>query len=356
MMHYRLGLEEFEDIIVNTDAVDLVAPRTKPWFAYGTRIANRLACTFRYGINPGVPKLEITREYDLFVAIVQFPKDLLHLEALTGWKRRCRQSVCWVNEFWVSELQDYKYFVQLLDEFDYVVIHSAGSLGPVQDRVHGECFHLPYGVDAMLFCPYPALSRRVIDVYSIGRRSEATHRALLKLAEERGLFYIYDTIDGDRVSNGREHRELVANIAKRSKYFLVNPGKFDIPCETKGQREFGNRFFEGAASGTIMIGESPKTEQFGKAFDWHDAVIEVACDSTDIGLAITELDGQPERQAAIRKANVVHALRRHDWVYRWEAILATIGLDSMPELRNRKWRLERLAEMVERLEPPASLN
>ena len=47
---------------------------------------------------------------------------------------------------------------------------------------------------------------------------------------------------------------MMANMAKRSRYFIVSPGKFNNPAETGGLSEFGYRYFEAAAPGTIMIG------------------------------------------------------------------------------------------------------
>jgi hypothetical protein len=43
---------------------------------------------------------------------------------------------------------------------------------------------------------------------------------------------------------------------------------------------------------------------------------------------------------------VTQALLRHDWVYRWEAILQAAGLEPMQGARERKNRLKRLAETV----------
>jgi len=37
---------------------------------------------------------------------------------------------------------------------------------------------------------------------------------------------------------------------------------------------------------------------------------------------------------------------RHDWVYRWEAVLKAVGLEPTVELLQRKERLSRLAEAV----------
>ena len=137
-------------------------------------------------------------------------------------------------------------------------------------------------------------------------------------------------------------------MAKRSRYFIVNPSKLDESEETGGQNEFGHRFFEGAASGTIMIGETPHNEQFQKVFDWTDAVIHLPFGSDNIDTIINELDKDPLRQETVRRNNIVQSLLRHDWVYRWEAILQIAGLESTPELLKRKKRLRMLAKIVEK--------
>jgi len=72
------------------------------------------------------------------------------------------------------------------------------------------------------------------------------------MAEKGQIFYIYDTIHKMNTLYYKEHRNLVANIAKRSRYFMVNPGKIDEPLETHGQREIGSRFFEGLAAGEAL--------------------------------------------------------------------------------------------------------
>jgi hypothetical protein len=346
-LHYRLALYEFEDIISAVDSVDLIAPRPKNWFMDGRSIAQRLASSYNVSINPGIFKTTVQKNYDLFFSVVYFPSDLLHIKYLKGWKERCKTSICWLNEIWPSDFPNSKYYLKILSQFEYVLIPLAGSIKPVHELIERKCFYLPHGIDAILFCPYPNASQRSIDVYSIGRRSEETHRKLLNMAHENRIFYVYDTIDGEQVIDPIAHRFLFASIAKRSRYFIVNAGKRDIPGETLGQIEFGNRFFEGACSGTIMIGETPDNEQFCKVFDWPDAVIHLPFGSDRIDTILNELDAHPERQKKIRRDNVVQCLLHHDWVYRWEAVLKIAGLDSMPQLLERKKRLRDLSNMVE---------
>jgi len=166
------------------------------------------------------------------------------------------------------------------------------------------------------------------------------------MVRESGLFYLHDSIGGGQAIDSKEHRTLLANAAKRSRYFIVNPGVIDQPDKRGNQIEIGNRYFEGAASGAIMVGERPKNEAFERLFDWPEAVIQLPYDSCDIDTVIKDLDGDPERQDRIRRTSVAQALMRHDWVYRWEAVLKTVGLEPTQGVLERKERLRKLAEVV----------
>jgi len=166
------------------------------------------------------------------------------------------------------------------------------------------------------------------------------------MARGCGLFYLHDSIGGTLAINSKEHRALFANVAKRSRYFIVNPGLIDQPDIRGNQIETSNRYYEGAASGAIMVGERPKNEEFDRLFDWPEAVTQLPYDSCDIDSIIKDLDGDPERQGRIRRTGVAQALMRHDWVYRWEAILKTVGLEPMQGLLERKEHLRKLADVV----------
>ena len=240
----------------------------------------------------------------------------------------------------------HRHFLRILAKFDVVMLYYSQTVKPLSEQIGRRCVFLPPGVDAILFCPYPNPPKRVIDVCSMGRRSEITHQRLLRMARESGLFYLHDSIGGGQAINSKEHRALFANVAKRSRYFIVNPGKIDEPDKRGNQIEISNRYFEGAASGAIMVGERPKNEEFERLFDWPEAVTQLPYNSCDIDMVIKDLDGDPERQDRIRRTSVVQALMRHDWVYRWEAVLKTVGLEPMQGVLERKERLRKLAEVV----------
>ncbi len=343
----RCAEYEFEDLICEIDDAELLTPDPCWSFHFGQKVVNRFT---RHSsivfFNPSIRKLHLNRNYDLFVAICQFPSDLLSLNAVVRWRQHCRTSVCWLSELWAGELHKWKGHMKILSQFDYVVIPSSGTVQPVKDLIGQRCVYISAGIDTIRFCPYPNPPIRSIDVYNMGRKSPVTHQALLEIAEQRQIFYIYDTIKRMNTLYPAEHRSLVANIAKRSRYFIVNAPKVDCQFETCGQGEISYRFFEGAASGTVMIGETGESEAFKKHFDWPDAVIRIPFHAPNIAEMLCELDSQPERLERIRKNNIVQCLLRHDWVYRWRAILNLVGLEPRPALVAREQYLKKLAENV----------
>jgi hypothetical protein len=348
---------EFEDVICGCDTVDLIAPTfNSHLFKITNKVANQATKVLRNGqlfsslVNS---KIEVDKEYDLFFFFCQSIQDILVLNSLKGWRDKCRYAVCWLDEIWAKDIKNWQVQLQLLKNFDYIFMNFNSSVNQVVDIVQRPCYHLPYGVDAVNFCPYPCDLYRCIDVLNIGRRSAVTHQALLKLSEQKNFFYIYDTIKDLYMTDYSYHRNLYRNFVKRSSCMIVNKAKFDLVNQTNPQEEVGPRFFEGAAGGTIMLGVPPKCEVFTQNFNWSDAVIEIPFDCPDISHIIADLNAQPERLAKIRQDNIINSLLRHDWVYRWEKILATVGLDITPQMLKRKAYLKQLAEIVNVPKSPA---
>jgi hypothetical protein len=141
----------------------------------------------------------------------------------------------------------------------------------------------------------------------------------------------------------QQHRDLFANLAKRCKFFVVAPGKMNLPNETFGQIELGYRYFEGAAAGAVMIGQAPNTDAFRTSFGWVDSVIPVRSDGSDLRTVLASLTSEPGRMAAISHRNAAEALTRHDWLHRWKEILRIAGLSPGEGLLGRERRLSDLA-------------
>jgi len=345
IMPYLCPHFEFEDIISEIDSVEMIAPHLD-LSPRRYAIAKQIAYHVPIFLNPGMEKTSISDTYDIFFAICGSPKDLIRVAALGDWRAKCRTSVCLIDELWVRDIPGCGYYLSILDKFDLVMLYYSQTVEPLSKKLKSKCAFLPPGVDAIRFCPYPNPPRRSIDVYSIGRRSEQTHQNLLKMAVAEGRFYLHDSIAANQVLNAQEHRILFSNVAKRSKYFIVNPGLIDRPEVRGNQMEIGNRYFEGAAAGTIMLGERPDNPMFEQLFDWADAVTHLPYNCEDVAGVIHAIESDPERQDRISRRNVMEALMRHDWVYRWEAVLQAVGLEPTSAMRKRKETLAQLAHFT----------
>ena len=345
------GHYEAQDVLAQVDDVDLICLRPGFGHQFRFRWQNRLMhhdlsrkIVFA---NPGLQSVKLTREYDLFVVRCQTYQDLLDINAVKGWKDRCKTSICWIDEMWSSQIPDQKYWLHALRQFDHVFVGFSGTVAPLSKAIGRPCRHLPAGVDVLRFTPYPNPPARVVDVYSIGRRAEGSHRALVEASQRSDLFYIYDTFAGSQVdvNDHRQHRDHFASLAKRSRFFMVSPAKMDCLHETQGQVEIGHRYYEGAAAGTVLIGRAPNCEAFGEMFPWRDAVIEIQPDGSDVMDVLEGFRSEPERACEIGRRNAVESLLRHDWAYRWKEVLRVAGVNPSPRMAARECRLKELADL-----------
>ena len=346
---------EAQDVLVESDHVDLVSLEAGRGLRLREHWLRRLAHRDPTGrlmrVNPGLRTVNLRQSYDLFLVHCQINKELHYINALKGWERRCRASICVLDEIWTADiLEQRRLFVSALKRFDHVVVGLEGSVDALSNLLGRQCHFVPPAVDTIRFSPYPNPPQRVIDVFSFGRHREPVHEALLRMAAGRELFYMHDTLaDGgeSRVRDHRQHRDLLASYAKRSIGLLVAQAKCDGPGETCGQIEVPNRYYEGAAAGAILVGQRPECGYFDRLFDWPEAVVEIKPDGSDTESVIAGLLDDPVRAKEIGRRNAEEALRCHDWVYRWKEILAIAKLEPTPRMRARELRINQLADLAQ---------
>jgi hypothetical protein len=343
-------LYEAQDVLLGCDDVDVIHLEASKGFVFGekvlTRLVHRDVSRSLISLNPGLRSVRLTRYYDLFMVVCPFLRDVWYANAVQGWRDQCKTSVCWIDELWSDQVPQLHYWLPILNRFDYVILGIGGSARTLADAIGRPCYELQGGVDAIRFTPYPNPPARVIDVYSMGRRLEAIHRRLLEQAAN-GTFYLYDTLDkaADRETpDYGQHRDLYANLAKRSRFFIVKPA--NSPENTQGQVALGFRYFEGSAAGAVLVGQAPDCEAFRRHFDWPEAIINLEPDGSDAIEVISRLSAEPDRFRQISRRNASEALRRHDWVYRWKEILGIAGLQPTAAMLAREKRLAELARLA----------
>lgn len=368
----RCSQYEFEDCVGDLDAVDVVAPAgliapedADTAFQAGLLTLQRLAVKMLRRLKlklegtlpvTGLRRLPpgISRDYEMLFVSVEAPGDLYNLAPYSMWRSTSRVSVCFIQELYASDVPKLGGILKILKQFDHIFVACSGTVEALAEAVGRPCHFLAPSMDTLKYCPYPAAPHRVIDFYALGHRPPETHKALLRMADAGDWYYMYDTVANSTVSSHVEHRNRLADIIKRSRFFLVNVASWHKTERTGDQHELGYRFFEGAAAGAVLIGDAPHNAAFNEYFDWQDSVIPLPFNSGDIGDVIAELEADPSRIERISKTNVVNSLRRHDHVYRWGQILSAAGLNETVAMERRRRELAELAASIERTLPQST--
>jgi hypothetical protein len=360
---------EFCQVIAECEDADLVAPSIynslekylgsilPPHDNLGVqRDFNRLVAGIRKRVGlknaPTIVPVNLSKDYELFVYMAWSPQALVELPRIRNWRQRCSKAVVFIQELWASTIEQNREYLKLLDQFDHVFLLHPGSVAGTQKYTRTPCSFMPAGTDCLIRTPYPSTPERVIDFYSIGNRAEGLHKQLVNLAEKQQIFYLYDSLSSSdsRMKSWREHHLLVANNIKRSRYFIAfSPAAIATykAGQTKSEQVVPNRLFEGAAGGTVMLGQAPECPEFYEHFDWPDAVIKISPNPDDIKEVLEELESQVARTERARHTNAIQSLRRHDWVYRWERMLEAVDLKPSPKAHKRKLQLHQLADTAE---------
>jgi len=350
-MPFQCQRYEAQDVLCGLDTVDLIALEPRPGFCFRERWLRRLIWKDMTRqlvyVNPGLRPVRLAKEYDLFIAVCQNMWDLLYVNAVHRWRDHCRTSVLWLDELYVAGLAQHKYWLPALAQFDHIALGQESSVAAVSRILGRKCHWVPTAVDVTRFNPYPNPPDRVIDVLSIGRRCEGIHDALRKATARRRIFYVYDTFIGTSIAvrDCSQHREMLANMMKRSKFFMVGPGMMG-EAEIGGEPIVGLRFYEGTVAGTVLIGQSPNCPAFQTLFGWPDVVVAMHPDGSDILEVLRDLMAEPDRMRAISRRNAFEAAHRHDWVYRWKHIYEIAGLSPTPAMESRQQCLHALAELT----------
>jgi hypothetical protein len=347
---------EFEDVIAAVTGADRVEVDGQPALEYSRRAYKLIRRTtgsrgLARSLAPLPSTVRLERKYELFFPVFNHTHELYALRALPDWRSRCRLAACFITEVWAHLLP--RYLLELLGEFDHVFIGTRHCVADVARITGRPTTYLPQAADVVRFSPWPNQPVRTIDVCNIGRRSQATHAALVELAAARRIFYYFDTFAGGsgrnlkqrtfRVADPSQHRLLLASLLQRSRYFIANRSRVNEPELTGGHEEIAGRFYEGAAAGAVLLGEPPNAEQFRSQFGWPDAVVRIPFDCADIGQLLAGLDADPQRLLRIGRENARQAALQHDWLHRLEIVFETLGMEPTPAMLGRRRLLNELA-------------
>lgn len=335
---------EFSSIIEAAGDVDLVAPKRRKRSFLGdklNRVANKLRRVARKPRRIEMEPYVIEDDYEFFFFVCLNVDQLVDVPAFVNRQDKCRKSAVMLLEVINSELASQTETLRLLDTFDHVFAFSRHSAEALQQYTKTPCSFLPGGADCLATGPASLKTERPINVYSMGRRSEDLHRQFRSWSDEGDFFYVYDIGHGLTAYSLKDARALTLSMIRRAQYFICYNMMVGPKAKLLGGKDWiPFRFFEGAAGGAVMIGSRPECSEFKDLFDWPDAVIDMPEDPASARPLLESLNRDPRRVTTIRYRNMVEALRRHDWVHRWENVLVSMSVAVPAGVMVRKSALE----------------
>ncbi|MEL7029733.1 MAG: glycosyltransferase [Pseudomonadota bacterium] len=352
------AIYEFEDSIIELENVDVIAPTDDVKGFPEINLRHKVErvvhhATNNWGLSSSVARMSLKKhvvkdEYDLFLAVLPQPTMMLYLQSVRGIHEKCRVAACYIPETWITHLNENPGILNWLKNFNRLFVSTVSSVDFVSNLTGIPCEFLPFGVDALLFSNDAENTERPVRAYNLGRRDPAQHEALLDYAAHNGVFYDYDTgIGRNSFSTHKEHRMRYANLLRSCRYFVCNRANLDEAWKTGGAEEIGHRFFEGAAAGAIMLGEAGRDALARSGLDWPDVLVDAPMGGSAIRDVVRTLDADPDRRREISLRNMVNTVSRHDWVFRWEAMLKALGLRQPASLGSRKALLQARSKQIE---------
>lgn len=157
---------------------------------------------------------------------------------------------------------------------------------------------------------------------------------------------IFPSLPYENRSDG-ETTDLFYHILRKTKILLA----FDTLYPGQ-KREFPEsvitfRWFDGIATGCVLVGKRPKTLLMNELFDWEDSTIEIPDSPQQSPEFIEDLLKDADKIKRISRRNYYYSVCKHDWRFRIKAILEEAQLplptpliNELEELKSLRLRLE----------------
>lgn len=334
---------EFEQVlaeVLDADVVDIVES--------GGALADRLR--HRYRVRNTIARLGGPRpyswnvgdtEYDLAVIVASDLQQLSVLASLPGWRRIANRFVAYVFEVWPTWLPAAQLLIgDVVERLDHLFVGIESVVPQLEQCTTTPVTFLPPAVDVLAISPVTEVAQKRIDVSNRGRRHPVQHEILLRWAEASGAFYEFDTAAPTAVSNPRDHRAHFYEETARSLAFVANMARFDLPELRGDSHEFGLRYFEALACGTVPVGVHPPVAAQQRVLGSLSGLIDFPVEPAEMPAALVDLLADRPAALELGLANRRLALQYHDVLHRWDDMSAALRIGPTPGTERRRARLD----------------
>jgi hypothetical protein len=301
---------DFEDAVAAASDVDIVSV---PIYSRKVHVAETLHGRRLASVTP--PR----SQYDVCLLIAVGTHIVPSLRYLRHLKQVARRVIVYLYDAWLWELPTISARGGVWDIVDDLFVSFPHVVTAYHDELSRPVHYLPQAISPHWFEPYRTI--RPIDVLSVGRRVPRVHAELLEVSRRRDLFYLYQDIFRPRAIDLRESQSLIGSLCQRARVQVSWSAEHTHPEHESEFAAITLRWFEAAASGSVVVGKAPVTDEFARLFPYDGFVHDLspAASASDIG---NVLDGAlQDRRADERRALARHVCTAHTWDARWRELV-----------------------------------
>ena len=292
----------------------------------------------------------------LFVTAMTIHQVCQILDSIDNWRTRFDKVCAYVTDSFISE-SDYnkspwrKRFsksMKTIGMLDYIFISTGSNVAEFQEFYNIPAMFIPIACDVVKFGS--SNSNRFIDINGYGRQDPEISALLADIYNKPGtpdIYYHTDHMQTMSVKNHQQQRYLFWKILQQSKILLA----YDpVKADTSNRFKFSFvalRWMEGITAGCLVVGKRPDCKEAEELLFWEDSTIELPDEINAIPGSIRTLLEDTQHVEAIRNRNYLHALKYHDWRYRFADIHSALGLEYPQALVNELAAIKESAQSIE---------
>lgn len=258
-------LRDFEDEIVRlTGATRLILPsREFPGF-----IDRRIAQGTRYsGLRKFIPKADYEIKAEILWVILMNP-DNFSLDLFKNWDRHVGFKILYLIDTWEKHVPSIRRVLKST-KWDVTITAHGGAKRFLEEETQRSWRVVPLGVKLERFQP-ATREERQIGFCAYGRRLEQVHRSVKEYCSQTGKDYDYTIAAALQPQiDPSESYQIYAWHLTHSVFNFCWPMEVTNPGRVRSFSPITCRFFESAASGTVVLGEKPDDPSFDALFGTH---------------------------------------------------------------------------------------
>jgi hypothetical protein len=318
-------LRDLEDEIVRLTGAEKVESPTR---ALPTFISRRVAHGTRYSrARSWIPREAHRLSADVLWVPLMGPEDF-ELDLFSQWDAQVGVKILYFFDTFEHHLPAIRRVLQAA-RWDVVSTAFDSARPLLEEATQRRWEVVRHGVTLERFRPAP-IQERLIDFSAYGRRLEAVHEAVKRHSRKAGRYYDYTT--AAQIQPGLDPREHYGHYAWHLSHSAFNfcwPLELTNPERVRSFSPVTCRWYEAAASGSVLVGRAPSDPAFHELFG-SDAVIDVDVSGRGVEELCDELLRKKEdhlgRALARREA---HA-ETWSWQGRVRQMMQAAGLPSEP--------------------------